>query len=84
MNDKQKSEFIKNELNELIEKLIRSSFDFSYTEEDIQTEWFFKLTLKKISMIEIELEGIKSSCIERYKKIGIQVEKIIGINHPSS
>lgn len=74
MNDKQKSEFIKNELNELIEKLIRSSFDFSYTEEDIQTEWFFKLALKKISMIEIELEGIKSSCIERYKKIGIQNE----------
>lgn len=74
MNDKQKSEFIKNELNELIEKLIRSSFDFSYTEENIQTEWFFKLALKKISMIEIELEGIKSSCIERYKKIGIQNE----------
>ncbi len=74
MNDKQKSEFIKNELNELIEKLIRSSFDFSYTEEDMQTEWFFKLALKKISMIEIELEGIKSSCIERYKKIGIQNE----------
>lgn len=74
MNDKQKSEFIKNELNELMEKLIRSSFDFSYTAEDIQTEWFFKLALKKISMIEIELEGIKSSCIERYKKIGIQNE----------
>ena len=74
MNDKQKSEFIKNELNELMEKLIRSSFDFSYTEEDMQTEWFFKLALKKISMIEIELEGIKSSCIERYKKIGIQNE----------
>ena len=74
MNDKQQSELIKNELNGLIDKLIRSSFDFSYTEEDMQTEWFFKLALKKISMIEIELEGIKSSCIERYKKIGIQNE----------
>lgn len=74
MNDKQQSELIKNELNGLIDKLIRSSFDFSYTQEDIQTEWFFKLALKKISMIEIELEGIKSSCIERYKKIGIQNE----------
>jgi len=74
MNDKQQSEFIKNQLNELIEKLIRSSFDFSYTAEDTQTEWFFKMALKKISMIEIELEGIKSNCIERYKKIGIQFE----------
>lgn len=71
MNDKQQSELIKNELNGLIDKLIRSSFDFSYTQEDIQTEWFFKLALKKISLIKIELEGITSNCIERYKKISI-------------